>query len=139
MTDYSYMAQNVKMSEAQRMHDRKLPDEKVSFLETDEGQKWLQDTAEHLASGGSFKCGRVRIETHCIIDKMRSDECQEWELYCYASCEYALDKTDANYLELQHRESDLKKKAVEIAKDLLAPHADAWAEEQREIMESYND
>lgn len=135
---YSFLAQDRAFQAAQRAYDSiEPPCPADSFLDTEEGGKWLRETAEHVAEGGKFKVRGVLITMDCVIDALERNESVEWSLFCYAATCYALNPTDKTHAEREIRKSDLRAAATAMAMKMIAPHADTWAEEQRREQEDY--
>lgn len=134
---YSFLAAQQRQAAAQRAYDNAEPlCQPDSFLETEEGQKWLRETAEHVAEGGEFRCSGVLITFECVIDELEMTDSEAWILFTRAAAEYALSPTDARYQTRELAKMDIRKAAVDVAIELIAPHADQWALEQRELEEA---
>ena len=135
---YSFLAAQQRQAAAQRAYDNMEPECcPDSFLETEEGQKWLRETAEYVAEGGEFQCSGVLITLPCVIDELERAESEEWYLFCCAAAEYALNANEKTHHEREIRKSDLRAVAIAQAAKMIAPHADQWAFEQREFEEGW--
>lgn len=139
MSDFISAAHNLlaALQAAQRAYDNMEPEcQPDPFLETEEGQKWLQETAEYLAEGGTLVINnRIICGFADVLDELRDTD--EWCAYANACVAHALGKSDYRFQRRELDLMDLRKAAIEVAKTLVAPHAEEWEDDQKKMAEMF--
>lgn len=133
-----------KFAQAQRAYDNMLPDEDDHFLDTNEGQSWLDDVAEKLIAGDDVKIDRLtsisayqlsdavaEAATNKLINHDDDDGMLGQILVAVANYDIA---TASGCLQKLLGESFVKNLAIEIAAEFADEHV---AEMRRRADEDY--
>jgi hypothetical protein len=139
---HPYMTNAQRLASAQTMHDRATDDRPEDFLDTIEGEQWLADVSERLANGENIRwsmdaMGRrtVGVSYADLECRLRDSDCDAWAAACDAFMRATLRGDDDDYQAMAIEQSALRKRAREVAADMLAPLAPLWEEYQRQLRE----
>lgn len=138
---HPYTTNAQRLASAQTMLDRATDDRTDDFIDTLEGQAWLENAADELASGinQTWRHGansQLQGVTYAELEQAIIDrECSEWRVACDAFLVATLRNKDDDRQALELAQSELRKAAKRIAFDLLCPHAQDWADYQDAMME----
>jgi hypothetical protein len=137
---HPYIANAARLASAQFMHDRATDDRPEDFIDTIEGEQWLADVSERLANGENIRwsmdvMGRRTVGVSYADLECRLKECDEWMIASDAFLSATLRGDDDDYQSMAIEQSALRKRAREVAADMLAPLAPLWEEYQRQLRE----
>lgn len=137
---HPYMTNAQRLSSAQFMHDRATDERPESFLDTLDGEHWLSDVSERLANGENIRwtmrvLGRRTVGVDYADLECRLRDSDGLDDACSAFLSATLRGDDDDYQSMAIAQSDLRKKARDIAAEMLAPLAPLWVEYQRQLAE----
>ena len=124
------------MASAQAAYDNALPEDDLDFLDCDEGVEWQKEAAEELAGGNEMhhSLEGVPVFQHDLIQKLlgseEGQEKMEWLLACLL--DDLISGGDDNALRRDVCETDIKKWALGVAEQMVAPYAQAHIEARME-------
>lgn len=124
------------MASAQERFDNALPVDDLDFLDCKEGCEWQKEAAENLAGGTEthHSLDGVPVFQHDLIQKLLASEegpeKMEWLLSCLL--DDLISGGDDNALRRDVCETDIKKWALGVAAEMVAPYADAHVEARME-------
>lgn len=127
---------NTALSNAQFAYDNAQPEDDMDFLDCEEGCEWQKDAAEELAGGNEthHTLDGVPVFQHDLIQKLLGDkegqEKMEWLLSCLL--DDMISGGDDNALRRDVCETEIKKWALEVAAEMVAPYANEHVEARME-------